>query len=174
MPATRTFLLIIAAILVVGGGCLIGLNSLYRDVSEPPTWERIERGINKAHPGLPQISTAELAKQIESGIRPILLDCRNAEEFAVSHLVGAVHAETPEDAFAFASNPDAQIVVYCSVGVRSADLVAVLVDAGYTDVHNLAGSIFQWSNENRPLVDGDGASTTEVHPFSVYWGTLLN
>ena len=64
------------------------------------------------------------------------------------------------------------IVVYCSVGYRSARLAHWLAGQGYTNVRNLAGSIFQWANEDRPVFRDD-RPTTEVHPYDRRWGLLL-
>jgi 3-mercaptopyruvate sulfurtransferase SseA len=41
------------------------------------------------------------------------------------------------------------------------------------DVSYLAGGIFQWANEERPLVDAAGNPTTRVHPYNRFWGRLL-
>lgn len=67
---------------------------------------------------------------------------------------------------------DAPIVVYCSVGVRSSALAEKLIRAGYRNVSNLGGSIFEWANLGYPLVRG-GAPTTRVHPYDANWGRLL-
>jgi thiosulfate/3-mercaptopyruvate sulfurtransferase len=37
------------------------------------------------------------------------------------------------------------IIAYCTGGVRSAWLVAVLVELGYRDARNYAGSLWQWA-----------------------------
>ena len=64
------------------------------------------------------------------------------------------------------------IVTYCAVGYRSGALATKLREAGFTNVRNLEGSIFQWANEHRPLVREDQPVTT-VHPYSSLWGRLL-
>jgi len=64
------------------------------------------------------------------------------------------------------------IVVYCSVGYRSARVAHWLAGQGYTNVRNLEGSLFQWANEDRPIFR-DGRSTLEVHPYDRRWGLLL-
>jgi len=63
-------------------------------------------------------------------------------------------------------------VTYCSVGYRSAKMAQRLRNAGYTNVQNLEGSIFEWANEHRPLVR-DGEPTKQVHPYSALRGHLL-
>jgi hypothetical protein len=64
------------------------------------------------------------------------------------------------------------VVVYCSVGWRSAALADRLLAAGLDDVHNLRGSIFDWANKGLPLVR-DGEPAREVHPYGRLWGLLL-
>ena len=46
-------------------------------------------------------------------------------------------------------------MTYCAVGYRSAEMATQLRAAGFTNVRNLEGSIFQWANEHRPLVHGE-------------------
>lgn len=67
---------------------------------------------------------------------------------------------------------DCPIVVYCSVGYRSARVAAKLGEAGFSQVYNLEGSLFQWANEGRPLFQ-QGNPVRMVHPYSDRWGKLL-
>jgi rhodanese-related sulfurtransferase len=123
------------------------------------------------------ISTSELADWLANEKRPapMLLDVRTAEEWNVSHLPGARHVE-PNASVGSASAGVARetpIVTYCAVGYRSGEMAERLRASGFTNVHNLEGSIFQWANEHRPLVRGDQA-VMQVHPYSEFWGRLLN
>lgn len=106
--------------------------------------------------------------------RPWLLDARAPEEYAVSHLPGAIRVAKPEDAVKQigAGQPARAVVVYCSVGYRSADFAARLQSHGITNVFNLEGSIFQWANESRPLFRGT-TPIQVVHPFDRHWGRFL-
>ena len=67
---------------------------------------------------------------------------------------------------------NAPIVVYSSVGYRGARVAHWLAGQGYSNVQDLAGSIFQWANEGRPVFR-DGRPTTEVHRYDQRWGLLL-
>jgi hypothetical protein len=67
---------------------------------------------------------------------------------------------------------DAAIITYCSVGYRSAEFARSLRAAGYTNIRNLEGSIFQWANEGRPLAPA-GTSAQKVHPYSRFWSGLV-
>ncbi|HXM26565.1 MAG TPA: rhodanese-like domain-containing protein [Chthoniobacterales bacterium] len=71
------------------------------------------------------MSTGELAERIaaKNGARPLLIDVRARQEYEVSHLPGAVWAETPQQiASTMREASDGQaVVLYCSVGVRSSN-----------------------------------------------------
>ena len=139
------------------------------------TWAEVGERIQEAFPGVPSIETAALSELLRDPAHSlVLLDVREPEEFAVSHLRGAVRVTSPDRAAALLSDmPEgATVVAYCSVGYRSARLAAALRDRGLADVHNLEGSIFRWANEGRPLFRGD-TPVRRVHPFDETWGTLL-
>ena len=140
-----------------------------------PTWAGLETRIAKTFPDVPSIDTATLSELIQDPLQPVvLIDVREADEFAVSHLESAVRATSIEQAAALADNaPEgATIVAYCSVGYRSAALVAKLQERGLAGVFNLEGSIFRWANEDRPLYRGE-LPVRQVYPFDESWGTLL-
>jgi rhodanese-related sulfurtransferase len=140
------------------------------------TWTEVQARIDEAFPHVPSIETAALSELMQ-GRTPslVLLDVREPEEFAVSHLKGAVRVTSPDLAADLASGaPEGAIIIaYCSVGYRSARLTAALRDRGLTNVRNLEGSIFRWANEDRPLFRGD-RPVRHVHPFDENWGVLLN
>ena len=139
------------------------------------TWEAVEARIAAAFPDVPQITTADLADLLVDPARDVvLIDARDAREFAVSHLRGAERATSIDRAAAIvaAAPDDATLVAYCSVGYRSAALVAALHDRGSRTVYNLRGSIFRWANENRPVYRGTDR-VNHVHPFDDAWGALL-
>ena len=142
---------------------------------EPLTWTDVDQLIQENYPGVPSITTDELAESLAAGREIVLLDVREPQEFAVSHLAGARPATSVADAAAVldAVGPDTLVVAYCSVGYRSAALVAALREQGVPTAVNLAGSIFAWANAGLPVYRG-GIEVTEVHPFDDSWGTLLN
>lgn len=140
----------------------------------PVAWWGVTHWVQRAFPDVPTLTTQRLADWLSQGEAPvpILLDVRRADEFAVSHLPGAIAAPNLEAALALGLDPHAPIVAYCSVGYRSARLASQLRQAGYTQVHNLGGSLFQWANEGRSLVS-QGQPAPVVHPFNTLWGLLL-
>ena len=112
-----------------------------------------------------------MARPASDGI--VVLDAREADEFDVSHLQGAlrIDPEQPEiDSLGLA--PETTVVVYCSVGYRSGAVAETLEEAGFEDVYNLEGGIFGWANEDRPIFVHDKPATT-VHPYDRAWATFL-
>ena len=137
-------------------------------------WSEVNRLIQNDYPGVPSVTTAELADALADGRDVVLLDVREAAEFAVSHLSGAQRVTSAASASAVLESaaPAALVVAYCSVGYRSAALVKELQEQGVVNAVNLEGSIFAWANAGLPVYRGD-LEVDEVHPFDDVWGALL-
>ena len=146
--------------------------------SEAITWPETLDLVHSTFPEVEQLATEELAQWLDDPERrqPLLLDAREAAEFAVSHLPGARRispdASDAERVLEGVAS-DQPIVVYCSVGYRSSSIARTLDERGFTDVRNLDGSIFAWANEGRSL-ERDGEPAQVVHPFDDRWGVLLD
>jgi rhodanese-related sulfurtransferase len=89
---------------------------------------------------------------------PVLLDVREADEFAAGHAPGAVHV--PLGALADSLDRvdlDGTVLCICRSGVRSARATAFLRDQG-VDAINLDGGMQAWAAFGLDLVaDGGGA-----------------
>lgn len=155
--------------LIVAALALLGVRSI--------DWFLLKQSLRHRFPKVEWISTAQLADWLADKQRqpPVLLDVRTEEEWNVSHLPGArrVDPNAPVEKVISGVPKETPIVTYCAVGYRSGALATKLREAGFTNVRNLEGSIFQWANEHRPLVREDQPVTT-VHPYSSLWGRLLN
>jgi rhodanese-related sulfurtransferase len=108
---------------------------------------------------------------------PILLDTREEKEFDISHIQNAYsvgydnfNAKSVKQKY---SNLNDTIVVYCSVGIRSETIGTKLKKLGYKNVYNLYGGIFEWKNNNQPVVDNNQEITDNVHVFSKEWSEYL-
>lgn len=107
----------------------------------------------------------------------VLLDAREQKEYDVSHLKNAI--QVGYDHFDLAkttsklTDKNATIVVYCSVGIRSEDIAEKLQKAGYKNVFNLYGGIFEWKNKQNIVVDSLNNPTEKIHTFSKEWSTWL-
>lgn len=135
----------------------------------------IKRLIRGKFPSVKWLTTKQLAQWLaeSSKPQPILLDARSKAEYNISHLLQAKRIEPYHPNLeAIASGKDVPILVYCSVGYRSASVAEQLAQVGFSDVYNLEGSIFQWVNEGRPIYQNE-CPTTLVHPYNARWGQLL-
>lgn len=157
------------ALIVLVGGFGVSKSSAFQ-------WFLLKASLRTQFPQVQWITTQELADWLADPRRqqPVLLDVRTADEWAVSHLPGArrVEPEASVEAALSGVPKNAPIVTYCAVGYRSAEMAKNLRAAGFSNVRNLEGSIFQWANEHRPLVH-EGEAVKRVHPYSAFWGKLL-
>ncbi|SDX15511.1 Rhodanese-related sulfurtransferase [Lutibacter oricola] len=122
---------------------------------------------------IPYINVEELAKDTNV----VLLDSREPKEFKTSHLNNAVlvgydHFNI-KNVTKTVKDKNQKIVVYCSLGIRSETIAKKIKDAGYTNVYNLHGGIFEWSNNEKPLVNSKGKETKKVHTFNKDWSQWL-
>ncbi len=97
------------------------------------------------------ISPRELKNELNEGIELLLLDVRTYEEVLLSRIQNSRHIPLSELPDRFSEIEfDADIVVYCKSGVRSAKAVQMLVDRGYAKARNLAGGILAWARDVEP------------------------
>lgn len=124
---------------------------------------------------VPEIQVEDLMRDSSAAAGILFLDAREPKEFQVSHLNGAL--PVGYDHFKLSNLPDTlakdqRIVVYCSVGYRSEKVAEKLIAAGFTNVQNLYGGIFEWVNRGNTVYDAQGA-TPRVHAFDRTWGVWL-
>lgn len=106
----------------------------------------------------------------------VFVDAREKNEYNVSHIKNAIFAGASNFDMSMLGevNKSAPIIVYCSVGVRSDKATKKLLDAGYTNVKNLFGGIFEWINEGNPVFNQQGKRVDSVHAFSPFWGQFVH
>ena len=107
-------------------------------------------------PAIPTIDVGEAERRLrEDPARPILLDVREANEFAELRAPGAVLV--PTSTFMTRLDelpPDRPLLVVCHVGGRSAAVAGYLIRAGRTDVVNVAGGMDAWERAGLPVRRG--------------------
>ena len=101
----------------------------------------------KAEPGI-GVAPVELKRWLDSGRKVVLLDVREPFEYAFCRLegsklipLGELHRRMGE------LDPDAETVVYCHVGNRSATAVRFLSSKGFRRVWNLDGGTTAWADQ---------------------------
>ena len=121
---------------------------------------------------VPVISVKELGSNQDEFT---ILDAREPGEYKVSRLPGSVHVGFEN--FNIESIPDmskkSPIVVYCSVGYRSEKIGEHLTAAGFSNVRNLYGGIFEWINQGQTVVN-DGGIVSKIHPYNTFWSTWVS
>ncbi len=126
---------------------------------------------------IPYISVEELKMQTEKE-SVYILDSREKEEFEVSHLKNSTFVGYSDFSISnITSNikdKNAMIVVYCSLGIRSEKISEKLKNAGYHNVKNLYGGIFEWKNKGYSVYDASHLETQKIHAFSKPWAKYLN
>lgn len=106
----------------------------------------------------------------------IFLDAREKNEYDVSHIKNAFFVGYKNFNLVSLQNfaKGAELIVYCSIGKRSEDITQKLNKAGYTNVKNLYGGIFEWVNQGNEVVDTNNNKTSKVHVYGRLWGQWLN
>jgi len=106
----------------------------------------------------------------------LLLDARAKEEFAVSHIEGALYIgyEPINTEVLRPIDRNQPIAVYCSIGYRSEKVAEQLQKIGFTKVVNVYGSIFEWINRGYKVVDPSGKPTLKVHGYNRIWGIWVS
>ncbi len=96
----------------------------------------------------------EMLDEREAGKRDfMLIDVREPGEYEIVNIPGAVLIPKGQflDGSILASLPtDKQIVLHCKGGVRSAECLAVLKDAGFKDAIHVGGGVVAWVNQIEP------------------------
>jgi len=104
---------------------------------------------------IPEITVQDLHALAANGERPLVVDVRQPEEYAIGNIDGVLIplGELPERLSELASHrDDAQIVLQCRSGGRSGRAVEFLQSQGFTNAVNLKGGILAWSAEIDPSV----------------------
>lgn len=136
--------------------------------------ETIEEALKKYNiNSVPYIKVEKLASTADA----IILDAREPSEYNISHIKNALLVGYDqfdlETTVKQLEDKKQTIIVYCSIGVRSEDIANRLKKAGYNDIYNLYGGIFEWKNKDYPVFDKKENETEKVHVFSKFWGTFL-
>lgn len=93
----------------------------------------------------------------------VLLDVREADEFAAGHIAGAVLMPRGLLEFKLSASPalasrDLNIVVYCKTSGRAALAAQTMQAMGYLNVRSLAGGFDAWQAGGMPVVKSEQPS----------------
>lgn len=163
LPARR----LIALLMVLGGALFPAALSAQSRVLDPE-FDKLLQGLLTHQ--VPESAVEDLRGR--AGV--LFLDAREAREYEVSHIPDALWVGYDDFSLARLEGvaKDQPIVVYCSVGYRSERVAEKLLQAGFTQVSNLYGGIFEWANRGCALTDEQGP-TRAVHAYNLEWGKWL-
>jgi len=99
------------------------------------------------------ITAAQLKEMLDRGDDIFLVDVREPNEYEIVSIPGAVLI--PKDQFlsgaALERLPqDKRVVLHCKSGVRSAECLAVVKNAGFTDATHVGGGVLAWISQVDP------------------------
>ncbi|MFZ6672793.1 rhodanese-like domain-containing protein [Undibacterium sp. Xuan67W] len=95
------------------------------------------------------------ATQLINQGKTVVLDVRDAAEFATGHLQNAKNiplAELPNRLKELEKSKSATIITVCERGIRSATATGVLNKAGFEQVVSLEGGVAAWKSQGLPTV----------------------
>ena len=108
--------------------------------------------------GVPAVDVQEAARRLEQmpGARaPLLVDVREANEFATVRIPGAMLLPLSELQTRYAELPrDRPLLLHCAAGKRSLVAAEFLKRNGYADVANVEGGIIEWQKAGLPVSQG--------------------
>jgi adenylyltransferase/sulfurtransferase len=98
-----------------------------------------------------------MLKERDEGSRDfVLVDVREPNEYDINQVPGSVLIPKGEflTGHALAELPGVdsgrQVVMYCKTGVRSAETLAIVKGAGYSDAIHVGGGVVAWVNQIDP------------------------
>jgi sulfur-carrier protein adenylyltransferase/sulfurtransferase len=99
------------------------------------------------------ITPRELQELLDSGRKLALIDVREPAEWDIVHIEGAqlIPQSSINSGEGLAKLPhDRMPVLYCKTGVRSAEVLAAVKRAGFSDAVHLQGGIVAWAKQMQP------------------------
>jgi rhodanese-related sulfurtransferase len=124
--------------------------------------EAFEKLCEDARSRVREISVDEVKRKLDARETFRLIDVREDHEWRQDHAAGAEHLGRgiiERDIEKTAPDKDAEIVLYCGGGFRSALAADNLQKMGYTNVLSMAGGIKAWREANFPMEPSGGVAT---------------
>ena len=110
--------------------------------------------LNRGAGGVANINSTE-AVLLMNRSKPLILDVRDAAEFAAGHIQGAKHIPVAELAARMKEIEkfkDKPVLVHCQKGLRAKGACSILKGQQFSQLHNLQGGLDAWLEAKMPLV----------------------
>ncbi len=108
--------------------------------------------VKEVMPRVTEVSVAETVEQQAAGAT--LIDVREDNEWEAGHARGAIHmgrGVIERDIVHQIPNKDAELILYCGGGYRSALAADNLQKMGYSNVLSMAGGWTAWKEADAPI-----------------------
>jgi hydroxyacylglutathione hydrolase len=104
-----------------------------------------------------RLTVDELADRLDGGPdAPLVIDVRQANEYAIGHVPGSVHITAGSLPDRLAELPvDRPIATICASGLRASVAASILRAGGFRDVSWVASGVPAWRATGRPVVRGE-------------------
>ena len=98
-----------------------------------------------------EITSLELKQRLDRGDKVTILDVREPNEYQINRIAGSTLMPLGDVPRRYAElDPDAEMVVHCKMGGRSAKAVDFLRSVGFKKALNLKGGILDWIDKVDP------------------------
>lgn len=116
--------------------------------------KEFEKLVARIKPQIREISVEETLERVKQGAN--LIDVREDHEWDAEHAAGAVHigrGVIERDIVGKFPDKNAELILYCGGGYRSALAADNLQKMGYRNVLSMAGGWTAWKEKNAPVED---------------------
>ena len=103
--------------------------------------------VNDAKSRIREVTVTETQQRLEQNPDAKLIDVREDNEWEAAHAAGAMHLGKgiiERDIETTVPDKNAEMILYCGGGYRSALATDVLQNMGYTNVYSMAGGWRAW------------------------------
>jgi len=141
--------------------------------------QRFAAEVKAAYPATPTLTVDAFMSRTDRA-QMIVVDARLDVERAVSHLPGAINRQQLRERLQDIANQPAEpdkpriaptVLVYCTIGMRSAELTLSLRREGVA-AFNLSGGVLAWAAAGKSFVDTNGMPARRVHVYGRRWNYL--
>jgi rhodanese-related sulfurtransferase len=113
--------------------------------------------VQDAKKRIKEVTVDQVKAKLQRGEVFHLIDVREESEWAKDHVPTAIHLGKgiiERDVEERLPEPNAEVILYCGGGFRSALAADNLQKMGYTNVFSMDGGIREWREKHYPLTHG--------------------
>ncbi len=116
--------------------------------------ERFMKVVQEAQARIEETDVDEVKRRMDAGETFHMVDVREDREWDAGHIAGALHigkGVIERDIESVVPQTDAEIILYCGGGLRSALAAETLQRMGYTHVKSMDGGFGGWAQAGYPV-----------------------